>query len=314
MNLHHRKRKSGVIIGINTLCIDCITIVDRFPKEGQAVRGLSQIRYPGGKGPNAILAAHKAGASTKFYSTVHPDDAQFLIKNLQESGIDISCIKLSEKTQTVIANITQHTETGDHTVVTLNGHHEITADMISNTEFTPDNTLMLQAKLPEETLSKLINLAYQNDCAITMNMAPVKKLDKSLISKLDLLVINEHEALDILNIYKISNNKRNEDSAQDIASYFGVITVLTRGAKGVILAKPDEPVKIYPAIRIKKVASTLGAGDAFFGVLTARLHLGDELDSAIQKSIAASAIVCTKLEPQSCPDIDEIMILLSSVS
>lgn len=310
MNFQLGKRKSGFIIGINTLCIDCITTVDHFPKEGQAVRGLSQARYPGGKGPNAVLAAHKAGALAKFYSTVHPDDAQFLIKNLQENGIDISGIKLSEKTQTVIASITQHIETGDHTVVTCNGRHEITAEMISDTEFSYDSTLMLQAKLAEEALSELINRAYQNGSAITMNMSPVKKLDKCLIDKLDILVINEYEALDILNIYKISNNNRDEDIAQDIASYFGTVTVLTRGAKGVLVAKPDEPLKIYPAIKIKKVISTLGAGDTFFGVLTARLHLGDELDSAIKKAIAASAIACTKPEPQSCPDLDEIMTLL----
>ena len=173
-------KRSGFVIGINTLCIDCITTVTNFPKEGQAVRGINQEKFPGGKGPNAILAAKKAGVPAKFYSTVNPDDAPFLIKNLQDSGIDISGIKLSKETQTVIANITQHIVTGDHIVVTFNGRHEITADMISDTEFTPDNTLMLQAKLPEEILANLINRASLGGTTITLNMCPVKRLKRNL--------------------------------------------------------------------------------------------------------------------------------------
>jgi len=303
--------KPGFVIGINTLCIDCITTVESFPKEGQAVRGLTQERYPGGKGPNAILAVQKSGAKAKFYSTVNPVDAPFLLKNLQKNKIDISGVRQSEKTQTAIANVTQHIMTGDHTVVTFNAQHEITSDIIDESDFSPDNTLMLQSKLPENTISKLIIKASHAGCKITMNMCPVKKLDKKLIGKLNILVINEHEAGEIVKFYKISNKDQDEVIAQDIADYFGIQTIITRGHKQVILAEPNQPIKTFPVIKLDKVISTLGAGDGFFGMLTGRLHSGDSLDMAINKAIIASAIICTRLAPQSCPDIKEIEDYLS---
>ena len=73
-----------------------------------------------------------------------------------------------------------------------------------------------------------------------------------------------------------------------------------------MLARPGQRIKSYSTIKLDNVVSTLGAGDAFFGVLTARLHLGDDLDTAIKKAIIASTIVCTNFAPQSCPDIEEI--------
>ncbi len=304
-------KRQGFVIGINTLCIDCITTVNRFPEEGQAVRGISQERFPGGKGPNAILAVKKAGAPAKFYSTVHPDDAIFLLKNLKANGIDTKGIKQSESTQTVIANITQHVESGDHTVVTFNGHHEIAAEMIDTDDFNEHNTLMLQAKLSEETLEKLINLADKTNCAITMNLSPVKKIKEDLVKKLDILVINEHEARDINKLYDISNKNQDEELTKELAGYFNVVTVVTRGAKDVLLAVPGNELKIYPSIKVDKVVSTLGAGDAFFGVLTGRLHLGEDIDAALKHAITAGAIVCTKAAPQSCPEIEEIKSLLA---
>ena len=307
MRFQEGKAKTGLIIGINTLVIDCITLVERFPIEGQAVRGLSQERYPGGKGPNAILAAHKAGAPAKFYSTVHPEDAAFLVKNLKDNEIDISGIKLSEETQTVIANITQNIKTGDHTVVTINGKHDISAEMVSEADFNSENTFLLQAKLSEDILSTLISKADQINCAIVLNFCPVKKLDQKIVSKVDLIVINEHEAREICNLYQISNSSEDKEITKDIASFFKVTTIMTRGPKEVILANQDSALKIYPAIKLDNVVSPLGAGDAFVGVLTARLHLGDNFDTAIKKAIIASSIVCTEYAPQSCPAIKEII-------
>lgn len=306
MSINNRTSKTGYIIGINALVIDCITLVDRFPNEGQAVRGSTQERYPGGKGANAIIAAHKVGVPAKFYTTVHPNDAAFLLKNLKEVGIDISGAMLSEKTDTVIANIAQNTKTGDHTVVTFNGRHEISAEMVAASDFAPNNTLMLQAKLSDDILYALINKAHLANCDITFNFCPVKKLDQEIFSKLKFIVVNEHEAYEIVHLYGIPHNGKDEDIAKNIAAFFKVTTIVTRGSKSIILARKDSSLITYPAIELDNVVSPIGAGDAFFGVLTALIHLGEDMEIAIKKAIVASAIVCTKYAPQSCPSLEEI--------
>ncbi|GAA1511635.1 PfkB family carbohydrate kinase [Sphaerisporangium rubeum] len=67
---------------------------------------------------------------------------------------------------------------------------------------------------------------------------------------------------------------------------------VTRGPDGVLLASPDG-FEHVPAVPATHIVDQTGAGDAFTGVLAARLAGGDRLPDAVRAGTAAAAISLT---------------------
>ncbi|MBS3813666.1 ribokinase, partial [Candidatus Bipolaricaulota bacterium] len=53
--------------------MDLVARVERFPRPGETIRGLSFARIPGGKGANQAVAAAKLGGEVSFYGLVGDD-------------------------------------------------------------------------------------------------------------------------------------------------------------------------------------------------------------------------------------------------
>ncbi|MEO3810056.1 sugar kinase [Sphaerisporangium sp. B11E5] len=68
---------------------------------------------------------------------------------------------------------------------------------------------------------------------------------------------------------------------------------VTRGPQGVLLAAGDGHMEDVPAIPPGEVVDQTGAGDAFAGVLAARLARGDRLPGAVRAGAAAASISLT---------------------
>ena len=63
--------------------------------------------------------------------------------------------------------------------------------------------------------------------------------------------------------------------------------VVTRGADGVLIWDGTE--RFIPAAAVDDVVDQTGAGDSFLGTMTARLTLGDNLDTAVRAGVEAAA-------------------------
>ena len=76
-------------------------------------------------------------------------------------------------------------------------------------------------------------------------------------------------------------------------------------SRGVLAATPGLRYSV-PALAVKCV-DTVGAGDAFVGVLAASLDRGAALPQALVQAAAAGALACTREGAQpSMPDASEI--------
>lgn len=83
--------------------------------------------------------------------------------------------------------------------------------------------------------------------------------------------------------------------------------LVTLGADGAAAVSPDEVLARVPGIQVD-VVDTVGAGDTFTaGFLS--VYDGDNLDDALRRGVAASALVCTRpgAQPPTAAELDEFL-------
>ena len=126
----------------------------------------------------------------------------------------------------------------------------------------------------------------------------------------DIITPNEIEAeymtgIEIKNIddAKKAGNKLFDQKIKNI--------IITLGENGAFLVN-NETEKYYPPHSVREVKASVGAGDAFTGILGASLSSGMILDEAIKIAIVGSALSTTKDGAQeSMPyysEIEEIIV------
>ena len=124
-------------------------------------------------------------------------------------------------------------------------------------------------------------LAREAGSRFVLNAAPAQALPDELLSIVEVLVVNEHEA-------------RHLSGAADPAQAAGVLlgatrsVVVTLGASGALVVDGSGSRRVdgVPA----DVIDTTAAGDTFTGYLAASLAAGDSLDDAAARAVVAGAI------------------------
>jgi len=122
-----------------------------------------------------------------------------------------------------------------------------------------------------------------------LNAAPARALPDDLLALVDVLVVNEHEALHLT------------DGQQATVGAL-VVTLGADGAR-VVDAHGERSVPGVPA----DVVDTTGAGDTFTGYLAAALATGATLDQACARAVVAGALaVETSGATQSIPTAAQV--------
>ncbi|MCI0344708.1 MAG: PfkB family carbohydrate kinase, partial [Chloroflexi bacterium] len=69
--------------------------------------------------------------------------------------------------------------------------------------------------------------------------------------------------------------------------------IVSLGAAGAMLVRPDQPAVDIPALRVAAV-DTVGAGDALNGALAASLALGQPIEDAVRQAVLAASVSVTQ--------------------
>jgi ribokinase len=122
--------------------------------------------------------------------------------------------------------------------------------------------------------------------------AGVESIPEALLSAVDVLLINGVEA-ERLSGMPVAGVPGAVMASEGLRQRFGIPTVIvTLGGLGVV-ALDDRGVRHLPAWPVA-VVETIGAGDAFAGVLASELARGRQLDEALPLANAAGALAVTQ--------------------
>lgn len=285
-----------MIVAFGSVNIDLITNVEHLPGRGETVLGTSYEMSPGGKGANQALAARRAGAEVRFVGSVGRDVfAEPALANLREAGVDLSGLRQSDL-PTGCGMIAVAPD-GDNQIVVASGANRATgADQIHADWLTADTTVVLQMEVPSDANEQVAGMARAAGTRIVLNLAPADAFPFSLLAERDVLLVNESEALLAARLDGFDAGDA-EAAAAHVSRRFAMTVVLTLGAAGAVAFAGGREDRVA-ALPIDPI-DTVGAGDAFAGVLAAALDAGIPLAAAIQRAAVAGSLACLGAGAQS---------------
>lgn len=288
------QRRPPTVVVVGSVNRDYVCRVRRIPRPGETRLGADLARGSGGKGGNQAVAAALMGAPTALIARVGDDvDGRAVLADLEAAGVGISAVVTSTSAATGVAFV-MVADDGQNAIVVAPGvNAELGGDAVTAAlagRLTAGDVLVLQGEIPVSGIEAAADLAERVGARVVLNLAPYREMSEALLGLCDPLVVNEGEALDLLDLTP-------DDVADpaDLAIRVGGrarSAVVTLGGAGAAVTDGHDVVKI-PA-ELVTVVDTTGAGDAFTGALAAAIARGDGLVRAVREGVAAGSAAVTR--------------------
>lgn len=256
----------------------------RLARPGETISGSDAVASSGGKGANQAIAAARAGVRVGMVGAVGDDEGgRAQLAELQQFGVDVAGVGIIAGVPTGSAYICVDAR-GENIIVISPGANARVSAALAPTDHGA-RVVLLQNEIPAAALDQATAFARAVGARLVVNAAPVPASIPGYFRLADPLVVNEHEAAELLGAPSVPSR----DLAPALRRATGARSVIvTLGADGAVVST-DEGAVVVPGIRVDQVVDTTGAGDTFVGVLAARLAAGDALLPAAQAASRAAA-------------------------
>lgn len=308
---------SAIILG--SVNVDNFIYVDAFPEPGETILATGGNIGLGGKGANQAVAASMLGTKVTFIGQVGQDAAaEFVRRQFEDFGVGGKDLLVSEDAPTGSAYITVN-KRGENTICVVSGanahisHEDV--DVAVEQVFGTDAGTRVVSLAQGETRVELTEF-FAAKCAakgvrFVLNLAPFVSLNDATLGLADPLIVNEGEALRVLqSIHGTHDELEGVDSAVAAARLLGETVsrsvVITLGSDGAVVAEGGESWH-QPSPMPRRVIDTTGAGDAFVGAVVAVLARGETLREAVRWGVAAgSTAVERRGTTESYPRLEQL--------
>lgn len=269
---------------VGSVNLDLVATCERLPKPGETLSATTFDRYPGGKGANQALAAHRSGASTTLFAAVGDDaDAEAALAILRADGVGLEQVSVVAE-PTGMALITVDSGGENQIIVVPAANYALTPSAIEVAGF---DAVLCQLEIPMDCIAAAASSSTGLFC---LNTAPAAPIPRWILESCDLLIMNETE----------------RELLGKSVDQLDALVVVTLGARGAIALRDGEPVAEATPPEVD-IVDTVGAGDAFCGTLVVELAEGNPLDQSLGKACAAGALAATRSGAQpSLPSRTEI--------
>lgn len=289
------------VVVLGSINMDVSTYMERIPAPGETVLAHDLLRSPGGKGGNqAVAAARAGGARTAFVGAVGTDaEADVLRAQLTGEGIDVSGLATIEGPSGIALIFVD--DGGENSIVVVPGANGAFTELsqVQAAQLRGAAVVLAQLEIQMGLIEQAAQIARDAGGMFMLNAAPSRPLDDALLAMIDVLVVNEYEALEVA-------ERDDLDEALAALAARVKVVVLTKGAQGSFIVREGHETIHVPARSVAAVDTT-AAGDTYCGVFAAALAVGQGLEAAAQAATAASAVTVTRRGAQdSIPRQDEI--------
>ncbi|KAM3161522.1 Ribokinase [Lachancea thermotolerans] len=306
-----------------SLNYDLVTFTDRIPDAGETFRANKFETHAGGKGLNQTIAVSKllsADQGVKVSMIGHVGDDSFageLIEILNRNGVDTRLVTALKGVNTGVATIIVEQRTGQNRILIsegANGHTKFDENQLE-VMFPPESQgegpffVIFQNEIPG-TISAMRWLKQNRpESVIVYNPSPFKDVERGDWSLVDLLIVNEIEALQVLESgfgAAVTADYKSKINVDFVAGYKEVainlqsklisgksssFVVITLGEKGCVFASEEsQKAQFVEALRVENVIDTTGAGDTFLGGVVSQLCTNHSLRDSVAFATKASSL------------------------
>ncbi|HEY2204387.1 MAG TPA: ribokinase [Pseudonocardia sp.] len=271
------------VVVLGSVNIDHVVVADTFPAPGETILGRSARTGLGGKGSNQAVAAALAGARTAMVARVGDDAEGGRARDgLAVRGVDVSRVTATPGAGTGSAWITVAER--DNTIIVVAGANHAWPAGVTPWDGVTGQVLLAQLEIP---LDVVAGAAAAHTGSFLLNAAPAAPLPDELLARCDVLIVNEHEQNVVAGL---PAGTPVADAHARLRARGARAVVTTLGAEGAVVTDADGRTAPVAAVPAPDVVDTTGAGDAFAGVLAARLAAGDDLAEAARWGAAAGSL------------------------
>lgn len=289
----------ATVLVVGSVNLDRSAYVERIPDPGQTVLAVSSHDGLGGKGANQAVAAARAGADVLLVGATGGDgDGDVVRARLRAAGVDVTGLHLLPDVATGAAYITIDA-VGENVIVVASGANArvdaaMVAAAVRTTDLAAVRAVVAQGELPADATRAAADVAERRGARLVLNLAPTLDVGADVLAVADPLVVNEHEAAELLGRPVPADPHGAREAAAGLVARGSRSAVVSLGAQGAVAADASgswhQPVPPLPAPAI----DTTGAGDALTGVLAAALADGLDLRAALRRGTAAATLAVTR--------------------
>ncbi len=301
-----------MIIVFGSLNADMVFPVERLPEPGETVLGPEFRLVAGGKGANQAVAAARAGAETHMVGAVGRDAlGHLLLDALDDADVNASAVE-SCAMASGCAAVCVDARGENQIAVAAGANRAASADQVPDTLLGPDVVVLMQMEVPVEENWRLLRRARAAEARVLLNAAPAGAVPDDVLGDLDVLLVNEGEALATARASGLPGETA-EAVAEALGRRYRLSVVVTLGGRGAV-AWHEGSLWTVDALPVTPVDTT-AAGDAFIGAFAAALDAGDPLPGALHRASVAGGLACTVAGAQtSLPDADGIAARLAELA
>ena len=295
------------VIVIGSMNFDVCLKQERLPEEGETYFADSVEYCSGGKGGNQAVQSAKLGVPTYMVGCLGDDSSgDFLRSHLEGYGVHLDYLKTLHGTSGMSVAQSLY-DGGVRASVVLGTNMRVTTADVDALEgfINPGDIAVFQLEIPIDVIDYAIDFCKKRGAYIVLNAAPAAPVPEGMLSRVDLLIVNELEA----GFYcqtEISSPEKAKEEILKMATALHNTCIFTLGKAGSVVCDGNR-TEFVPSKKVQAVEST-GAGDSFIGGCCYALLSGMDIFEAARFATCCSAkTVCKTGGQPAMPTLEEVL-------
>jgi sulfofructose kinase len=279
--------ENSEVLVIGRSCLDCLAVVNRFPRENEKVSITGRFLEGGGQGGTASCCITRLGGRVTYVGKIGEDpEGAFCLERLRAFGVDTTDVEIVPGGRTPVAYLFVTASTGDRTIfyepstlppVAVNARLERLLESAPVVLLDPETTYL--GKTFRDRTQRKFKIVY--DCERR------REGIANLMATADYFI----PSMDFIDSeFPQRDGRVMVEALRTLKAQIHGELIVTDGSNGAYYFLDQGLYQIKPPA--VQAVDTIGAGDNFHGAFALALSRGFDLEEAVKFSVAVATLSC----------------------